>query len=234
MSVKNVSLLLFLISAIVYTYFFRIVDNEEMATYFKPIIIPAIGFYYYVSKTRRQNFLHYLILFLIFIADNANLFRDSAFYQTALTLFTIVLVLLIFLMIQDSKLIEKRSKFYKNLSIFFIAIGILFFVFKMLSIFVFKKEFAGYYFVTTYIIVFLGVFVFSLYNLFVRKTKSSKYIFLTLLSLLFSDFFAIIDMYYFPSKWLVYLSCLAGIPCYYFLVQFFINRDLEQENFITE
>ena len=228
MNLKSPSIILYFFSYILYLFFFRLVEDKEIALVFKPMIIASIFFYYFFSnKTVKKEKLHFLILGILFIADNVNLLMETIFYQMALSLYLAVLFIFLYQILKDSKLIKENSKLgrYLGLTIF---IGTLaFLILKVVSIYIVTNKFHSYYFITNYIVVFVCVLIFSIYNYFKHKTVSSKYLLLTLLTLFVSDLFFVTNAYYFPNKFLVALACLAELPCYYFLVNYFINRDTE-------
>ena len=193
------------------------------------MILASVFFYYYFSfNTKKKYYLHYVILGILFIADNVNLLLETVFYQMAISLYLVVLFLFMYLILKDSKLIKKGSKLDRYLGTA-VIIGILsFLILKLVSIYIIKNKFHSYYFITNYIVVFTTVLIYSFYNFFKHKTLSSKYLLLTLLSLFLSDVFYVINKYYFPTKILVIIACLTELPCYYFLVKYFINRDIEK------
>ena len=173
-------------------------------------------------------FLGSIFLGILFIADNVNLLLETVFFQMAISLYLVVLFLFMYLILKDSKLIKKGSKLDRYLGTA-VIIGILsFLILKLVSIYIIKNKFHSYYFITNYIVVFTTVLIYSFYNFFKHKTLSSKYLLLTLLSLFLSDVFYVINKYYFPTKILVIIACLIELPCYYFLVKYFINRDIEK------
>lgn len=230
MKLKSPALILYLISYLLYQFFFRFKVDEEFALLFKPMILASVIFYYYFSnESKKKNGVHYLILAVLFIADNVNLLTETIFYQMALSLYLVVLFLFMYLILKDSKLIKNGSKPDRYLGVS-VVIGILaFLILKIVSIYVVKHKFHSYYFILNYIVVFSTVLIFSFYNYFKHKTVSSRFLLLTLLSLFLSDVFYVINQYYIPNKAFVAIACLIELPCYYFLVNYFINRDVEQE-----
>lgn len=227
MKLKSPALVLYFFSYILYLFFFRF-EDKEIALVFKPMIIASIFFYYFFSnKTVKKEKLHFLILGILFIADNVNLLMETIFYQMALSLYLVVLFIFLYQILKDSKLIKQNTKFgrYLGLTIF---IGVLaFLILKIVALYVVKSKFHSYYFITNYIVVFLCVLIFSIYNYFKHKTASSKFLLLTLLSIFVSDLLFVTNTYYCSNKILVVLACVAELPCYFFLVKYFINRDFE-------
>lgn len=228
MNLKSPALILYFFSYVLYLFFFRF-EDKEIALVFKPMIVASIFFYYYFStKVVKKDKLHFLILGILFIADNVNLLMETIFYQMALSLYLVVLFIFLYQILKDSKLIKENSKFgrYLGLTIFIGALAFL--ILKVVSIYIVTNKFHSYYFITNYIVVFLCVLIFSIYNYFKHKTVSSKYLLLTLLALFVSDLFFVINSYYYQNKIILALACLVEVPCYYFLVNYFINRDVEK------
>lgn len=231
MNLKSPALLLYFCSYLLYLFFFRLHIDKEMALVFKPMIVASIFFFYFFSNhSKKKNVLHYLILALLFVADNVNLLMETVFYQMALGLYLIILFILLFLILNDSKLIKRGSKVDRYLTVGLVVGAIVFLVMKIVSIYIVKYKFHSYYFILNYIVVFLSVLLFSFYNYFKHKTLSSKYLMLTLLSLFLSDLFYVVNKYYIPHEIFVIIACILEIPSYYFLVHYLINRDEEKIN----
>lgn len=227
MKLKSPALVLYFFSYILYLFFFRF-EDKEIALVFKPMIIASIFFYYFFSnRAVKKEKLHFLILGILFVADNVNLLMETIFYQMALSLYLVVLFIFLYQILKDSKLIKQNTKFGRYLGLI-IFIGVLaFLILKIVALYVVKSKFHSYYFITNYIVVFLCVLIFSIYNYFKHKTASSKFLLLTLLSIFVSDLLFVTNTYYFSNKILVVLACVAELPCYFFLVKYFINRDVE-------
>lgn len=233
MKIKNPALFLYFIAYVLYLYFFKINIDKEVALIFKPMILASISFYYFFNSQQiKKNKLHFFIIGLLFVADNANLLQETVFYQLALFLYMVVLFLFLYLILLDSKLLHKKVLIEKRLGLVFGTLIFAAFVLKIISLYVVKHSFHSYYLIINYIIVFLSVLVFSLYNYFKFKTTSSKFLLLTMLSLLFADLTSVINVYYYKAPSLNYFSCIAEIPCYYFLVRYFLARDVEKNNVI--
>lgn len=152
---------------------------------------------------------------------------ETVFYQMALALYLVILFIFLFLILKDSKLIKKGSKVDRYLGVGIVVSAVIFVVLKIVSIYGVKHKFHSYYFILNYIVVFVSVLLFSFYNYFKHKTLSSKYLMLTLLTLFLSDLLYVVNKYYLPNDFFVAIACLVELPCYYFLVNYFINRDVE-------
>lgn len=225
---KNPSVILYFLAYMLYLFFFRFSKNMEMALVFKPMILASMFFYYLLSKkTRKKEIFHFLILGILFIADNVNLLLETVFYELALSLYLVVLSIFMYQILKDSKLIKEDTRWgrYFGLAVFIMVLA--FMVLKIVSIYIVKADFQSYYFVVNYIVVFICVLFFSVYNYFKYKTTSSKFLLVVLLSLFFADLFSVIDTYYYQSTALKLISSIIEIPTYFLLVNYFINRDLE-------
>ncbi|MFT6638140.1 MAG: hypothetical protein ACJAYP_000709 [Flavobacterium sp.] len=226
---KNISpsLILHFLSFILYLFFFRIIKDTETMILFKPVILASIA-YYYINQSRiKKHTLHFVIIGLCFISDNMNLFGEVFFHELSMGLYLIVLFVLLYLIVKDSKLIVKGSSFEKYFGVIITILVLLFVFTKLTSTYVLKTKIHHYYLILNYIVVFLSVLILSFYNFFKRKTLSSKFLVATLICLFLADLFSVINAYYFPFKSFVYISCLFELPIYYFLITYFINRDLE-------
>lgn len=222
------SLILHFLSYILYLFFFRIIEDKEMILFFKPIILTSITYYYVVESKVKKSALHFYIIGLLFISDNINLFGENFFHELSIAMYLVILFFLLYLIVKDSKLLTKGTPYDKYFGVIITILVLLFILTKITSTFLFKTKFHNYYLFLNYVVVLLSVLILSFYNLFKRKTISSKFLVATLMCLFISDFFAVINTYYFQFKPLVYLSCLVELPVYYFLINYFVNRDLEK------
>ena len=216
------------VSFSLYLYFFEILGDKEISLVFKPMVVASIFFYYLFSSENIKSVYHYIILGLIFFADNIELLEETVFYQFGLTLHFITLCVLLYLIFRDTQLIKNDSKLDQYLGLIFLVFIICYILLKIISEFFIKSKFSSFYFVANYIAIFILVFVFAIYNFFKHKTKSSKFLVLCMLILFLSDLFFVINRYYYPNKILVVLSCLTELPTYYLLILYFINRDRER------
>lgn len=227
---KNISpsLVLYFISYILYLFFFRIIEDKEIILFFKPIILASITYYYINQSKLKKNILHFVIIGLMFISDNMNLFGEVMLHELSIAIYLVVLFILLFLIVNDSKLLINGSSFEKYFGVGITILVLLFVFTKLTSALIFKIKFHNYYLFLNYVVVLLSVLILSFYNYFKRKTLSSKFLVAALMCLFLSDFFAVINSYYFPFKLLVLASCLFELPIYYFLIKYFSNRDLEK------
>lgn len=209
---KNISpsLVLYFISFVLYLFFFRIIEDKETMLLFKPVILASIAFYYINQSKLNKNVLHFVIIGLLFVSDNMNLFGEVIFHELSIVLYIIVLFILFYLIVKDSKLLIKGSPVEKYFGIIVIVLVLLFIIAKLTSTYVIKTKFHHYYLIFNYIVVFLSVLILSFYNFFKRKTLSSKFLVATLMCLFLSDLLSVINSYYFSFRPLVYISCLLS------------------------
>ena len=221
------SLVLYFIFYILYLFFFKIIQDKETMLLFKPVILASITFYYINYSRVKKNSLHFAVLAICFLSDNMNLFGEDLFHEISIGLYLVMLFILLYLIVKDSRLLVQGSSIDKYFGVIIVVLVLLFVFSKLTSTYLLKTKIHHYYFILNYIVVFLSVLILSFYNLFKRKTVSSKYLVATLMCLFFADLFSVINAYYFHNKVLVYVSCLSELPIYYFLIKYFINRDLE-------
>jgi hypothetical protein len=218
---------MYFLSYVLFLFFFRILEDKETMLLFKPVILASITFYYVSQSKIKKNHLHFVVIGLCFISDNMNLFGETLLHMVSIAIYLVVLFILLYFIIKDSKLLKKGTKAEKYFGVaIFIAI-LLFLIAKLTSVFIVKTKIHHYYFIFNYVVVFLSVLFLSFYNFLKHKTESSKFLVLTLLALFFSDFFSVLNAYYFTFKPMVYLACAFEIPSYFFLIKYFIARDKE-------
>ncbi len=222
------SLVFHFVFYILYLFFYKIIGDKETILLFKPVILASISFYYISQNKLKKNLIHFVIIGLLFISDNMNLFGETLFHEISIGLYVLVLFILLYLIIKDSTLLKEGSSFNKYLELIMVVFLVLFVFTKLVSTYVLKTKFIHYYLIVNYLVVFLSVFVLSFYNLFKIKSNSSRFLVATLMCLFVSDLFSVINTYYFSFKPLIYLSVITELPVYYFLIKYFINRDIER------
>lgn len=224
----NPSLLLYILASICYLFFFRIKGDVELMMLFKPLILTSITYYYITFSKIKKYFLHFVIIILCFVSDSLNIFRDNFFHEVSIWIYILMFFVLFYLITKDSKLIKIGSSLDKYFGLL-VFVGVLLFILtKITSNYIIKSNFHQYFIVLNYIVVFISVFVLSFYNLFKWKTLSSKFLVAMLVCLFLADFLSVINSYYFQLKSILYLSCVFELPIYYFMIKYFINRDIER------
>lgn len=224
---SNPSLVLYFVSYVLFLFFSRILEDKETMLLFKPVILTSITFYYVTQSKIKKNYLHFVAIALCFISDNMSLFEETMLHLVSIALYLVVLFILLYFIITDSKLLKKGTKAEKYFGIIIFTAIILFLIVKLTSVFIVKTKMHHYFLIFNYVVVFISVLILSFYNFLKHKSQSSKFLVLTLLALFFSDFFSVINEYYFTSKAIIYLACAIELPSYYFLIKYFIARDNE-------
>lgn len=229
---RNPALLLYFLSYIMYLFFFKIYADKEIALIFKPMIVTSISFYYFFYNEKKvedyKGKLHFVILLLLFIADNMALMLEEIFNFWALFIYLVVLILLFYILLVDSKLLERKQKKLQYVKAGLFSVFAFSVVAKIISVYWLTKIFSSYYNILAYIVLAIGVLVLGFYNFLKNKTTSSKFLLITFLSLFGSDIFYVLYKYYTQNTLWLYLSCAVEIPCYYLLVRYFISRDNEK------
>lgn len=218
------AILIYFIAFILYSYFFRIEKNVDIAFLIKPIIIPSIAFAYFFLTKNTFYFMNLYLFLIIYFADNLILLEDRSLYAFSTYLYLITLSVLFHYVVIDSKIFDKIAVLKKAYPFLLLMIlGSVFFV--KIYYYIIDKPFKEEYLVSLYVLLFLALLLLAIFNAIKHKSKASVFLLATLFSLFISDVLTAINGYYFKQDYLIYLACVFEIPVYYFLLRYFLYRE---------
>lgn len=219
-----VAISIYFIAFILYSYFFRIDKNADIAFLIKLIIIPSIAFAYFFLTKNNFYFVNLYLFLIIYFADNLILLEDRSLYVFSTYLYLITSAVLFHYVVVDSKIFEKKPALQKGYPYFLFMLLASVFVVKIYY-YIIDKPFKEAYLIGLYIFVFLSLFLLTIFNAIKHKSKASFFLLATLFSLFVSDVLIAINGYYFKKDYLIYFACLFEIPVYYFLLQYLLHRE---------
>ncbi len=221
---SSAALYVYVISYVLYLYFYRIENDLDIALIFKPIIIPSVAFAYFFT-TKIPNFYPNLLLFLaIFFADNLILIDERDIKVLSTYLYLLAIGILFTHVVIDSKIFIK-SKYLKNKLYFFVVCYLSIFILYKILTMILNIQFKEIFIVLAYVFLFLMLLILTIYNVIRFKSIASIFLLLTMLFLFFSDLFIVLNKYYISNQLLVYSASLIEIPIYYFLLKYLIYRE---------
>lgn len=224
----KISVIIYFIAQILYTFYGKIIINEDLALLFKPITIPAICLAYYFHQNKNKDIWSYILFGMLFVADNLLLFKEYEFKKINMIFYSLSLIILFYFQtLSTFEKITNQSKFLVQLLLSLIA-GL------FICIYIFNIDFGfkspELIIVIFYIFILILSIVFSLYSFIKFKSISSKYFLFTISALFTSDLFFAIHRYYYSNLFLLILSCVLEVLIYYFLLLFLIKKDFQYFN----
>jgi hypothetical protein len=197
-------------------------DNLELLI--KPIIIPSVYYFYYISVKGKISFLFSFSILSYFFAEILLLISASDFLYPGLFCFGIPYLIITYFLAQDFLYYLKKRKYAINNFSFYIIIILLFYLLYNVLSFInesSKLEFSFYIFNGILLFV-MGIFAFLIQFNFSNKT--------ILYMVLMVVFFIISDLFFIFSKStkdviaLKLISIITQQLSYFFYVSYFICR----------
>ena len=197
-------------------------DNLELLI--KPIIIPSVYYFYYISVKGKIGFLFSFSILSYFFAEILLLISASDFLYPGLFCFGIPYLIITYFLAQDFLYYLKKRKYAINNFSFYIIIILLFYLLYNVLSFInesSKLEFSFYIFNGILLFV-MGIFAFLIQFNFSNKT--------ILYMVLMVVFFIISDLFFIFSKStkdviaLKLISIITQQLSYFFYVSYFICR----------
>lgn len=222
MESKNASIYLFIIASFL-ALVASIIDNEWLMILSKPIVIPALLIYYFVSEKKSTSLELVFILLIYFISDAITLVKLESATNYIMILDFIPYVLLIKVVFQDA-IKNGFCKINFALGIFYFVV-LMIALFFLLDAFVIKQSDFLFPFISYGVI--LGLYVsISSYNYF--KTDFSEvasFIFVAAIFGLIADVIFVFTNMVFNVKALTYIEFALQIISYFYIVTYFIDRE---------
>ncbi len=225
------ALILYTISGFLF-FLSAIIKDEQLALIVKPMIAPSILFYYWQESKNKINFWYTTILILFFFSGILNLFDDGLALKYVIFTNTLAYGILLNFIIKS--LLKIKFKSLENISLAHIVFTFLFLCTLLyvclFLIFDFNFKLYGIIIIYSFELFLMGFLISIIYA--VNCNKPNTYLMITIFCYIFCDLFYAIYYYYYDFILLRYLSILCNILSFYFLVNFFLNRNLNynQEN----
>lgn len=228
--IKNIPIY-FYITMSVLAVLAMMVDNEWLMLLTKPSIIPALLIYYFSSEKKYVSPVLFTILLLYFVSDALALleFQNSTMYIMIIDF--IPYLLLGKVVIEDAVNVKfRKHEFLIALFAFLSLMIIMFFLIDSLTNS--NKEFANA--IICYGVV-LAIYVSSsLYIYLVTNLDFAMYILIASIFGLVADIIYIITNMVFYVKALNYIEFVLQIISYFYIIAYFLKRDVDFEKRMKE
>lgn len=222
MESKNAPIYLFIIAGFL-ALIATIIDSEWLMILSKPMIIPSLFIYYFVSEKKSISFELLAVLLIYFVSDAITLIHIEEADLYVMMLDYIPYVLLLKVVVQDAvRFGFCRKNFGFGIITFAILMVAMCFLLESLVF-----QYSDFKFPIICYGIILGFYVsVSWYNY--SKTNfsvTSSFIFLAAVFGLIADVIFVITNMVFNVKALTYIEFTFQIISYFYIVAYFVNRD---------
>jgi YhhN-like protein len=217
------ALILYFIACLVFMISI-VFDSNELMLLSKPIIAPAILFYYLQEKKRDFSWYYIIITALFFIGDMVVLIDLKNLFITIVSIFFIAYLLFLKGLLDD--LVTIRLKFMNKTHLFSVLLCTFFLVYLLMSSLdiLIETKTPNLWLLVLYGIVLVLIGIISSLNYIFRTSRYTTFMILASLSFVISDVFYILKNYFNEIEIFNYLNNLTQVLSYYFLTKYFILK----------
>ncbi|WP_162147255.1 lysoplasmalogenase family protein [Flavobacterium enshiense] len=207
-----------------------ILNNTELMLISKPVIVPAIVFYYLQEKKMIVNWVYMAIVSLFFACDMITLIDPDSFFPLIISLF--LLGYLIYFKGIFDDFIRIRYHFVNRTHLLVLLICIFLLVFLQVSlmdiVMASRTEYVWLLVIYGVVLVLIGFI--SSWNYIMLPSRYTTFMLLASLSFIISDVFYVLKKDYFEIEILEYVNNLAQVLSYYYLTKYFLTKKSRQRN----
>ncbi|ESU26456.1 hypothetical protein FLJC2902T_24230 [Flavobacterium limnosediminis JC2902] len=208
--------------------------DSSVALLFKPMILPAIYFYYWQESAFRPTVLSSLALWLFYIGDMILLIENHN-VQIPLMLLNLSAYLIVGYYVTKD-LLKIKIPELSNFLVLIVSLVTAFLVsllYVALSL-VFNAADPDFGLLTVYgiVLLLLSLEIFAYYLL--KNDTSGFFILMTVISLVISDLFYVLYNYYGQFQVFININAICQVASFYFLVKYFLYKNHYNNNLITD
>ncbi len=204
-----------------------VLDNNELMLVSKPVIVPAIFFYYLQERKIKFSWTYTLITILFFTGDMIVLIDSENLFVLIIAVF--LLAYLFFLKGLVDDLVTIRLRFINKTHLFALLICVFFLIYLLISIVdvLIENKAENLGLIVLYGIILVSLGTLASLNYITRPSRYTTFMILTSLSFVISDVFYILKKDFLEIEILDYLNNFTQIVSYYFLTQYYLLKDLK-------
>ncbi|KGO82087.1 YhhN-like protein [Flavobacterium cauense R2A-7] len=204
-----------------------VLGNNELMLVSKPVIVPAIFFYYLQERKIKFSWTYTLITILFFTGDMIVLIDSENLFVLIIAVF--LLAYLFFLKGLVDDLVTLRLRFINKTHLFALLICVFFLIFLLISIVdvLIENKTENLGLIVLYGIVLVSLGTLASLNYIIKPSRYTTFMILASLSFVISDVFYILKKDFLEIEILDYLNNFTQIVSYYFLTQYYLLKDLK-------
>lgn len=202
-----------------------VIGNGDMMLVAKPVIVPAIFFYYLQEKKIKFSWSYVLITALFFIGDMIVLIDLPELFTVIVAVFLIAYLFFLKGLIDD--LVNIRWKFINKTHLFALLICVFFLIYLLISSvdIMIASKVEPLWLMIFYGIALMFVGGVASMNYIIRPSRYSTFMILASLSFVISDIFFLLKMDFPEIEILNYLNNFTQIISYYFLTKYYLLKE---------
>jgi hypothetical protein len=220
--VKNTPIYFYIVASIM-SVIAMVIENEWMLLLFKPMIIPALLIYYYGSEKKYFSIVLLVVLFIYFISDAFTLVDLKE-----MEIYTMVLDFIPYLLLSKVVLEDSIKIGYNKISLIIVALCYLLLMIVMYYLVHSLSTEASEYSIAVIVYgIILSIYACaSLYNYLTIRYDFTMYVLVGACFGLIADAVYMITNMIFYVKALSYIEFVFQIISYFYIIAYFIKRDL--------
>lgn len=222
---KNKPALIMYFIACVFYMMGVMMDNNEIMLVAKPVIVPAIFFYYLQEKKIKFNWTYALITILFFTGDMIVLIDSDNLFILVIAVFFLAYLFFLKGLVDD--LVTIRLQFINKTHLFALLICVFFLIYLLISIVdvLIENKTENLGLIVLYGIVLVSIGTLASLNYITKPSRYTTFMILASLSFVISDVFYILKKDFLEIAILDYLNNFTQIISYYFVTKYFILKD---------
>lgn len=222
---KNKPALIMYFIACVFYMMGVMMDNNEIMLVAKPVIVPAIFFYYLQEKKIKFNWTYTLITILFFTGDMIVLIDSDNLFILVIAVFFLAYLFFLKGLVDD--LVTIRLQFINKTHLFALLICVFFLIYLLISIVdvLIENKTENLGLIVLYGIVLVSIGTLASLNYITKPSRYTTFMILASLSFVISDVFYILKKDFLEIAILDYLNNFTQIISYYFVTKYFILKD---------
>lgn len=167
----NSALILYFTAFILYV-FAVLIGSDNLELFTKPIILPSIYYFYYISVRGKIDYLFSLSVLSFFIGEILHLISREEFNVSGLIFLLIPYFIILFFIFQDLIYYLKKKKINLNTFSFYIIVMLLvYLIFNALMMMIEEKSFEFFiYFLYGILLLLMGILAFVMLINYINRT----------------------------------------------------------------
>lgn len=227
MSKIKPALLLYLFSSLL-VLIAVVLNKQELEQLVKPIVIPAIYFYYLQYRYKRVNWWFSIAILACFVGDMILLIDPQ--FEILWIIFSFIICYIILIKFGIEDLVPQKLTVY-NIGFGVISVCFLLFVIFSIIDLIEPKSTERYVIFLFYGICLLVLTVISLFNFFSDASKAALYFSIMALCIVISDVFYSFYHFIEPLQMFNYINIFFQLASYYCMVSYFLVRNEKPSKF---
>lgn len=230
MKASTPSLILFTLTSVL-TVIFKLLNLDSLVLCAKSIVVPSLFIYYLVSNNYKMTFLKGLIFLLLFARDVFVTLNVKESAMGSLLCVLAIYILLLFLAQKDFKLLEFNFK--DSLSVVILLFGITTICYSVLNLKLENLEMDFSLYVAFGIILSI-LSVVTILNYIKIASYVNFNAMLMCICFIITDIFFVLYKFYFYHFIFVLISIITQFSSYFFMVNYFLEKDKQQTEELHE